>query len=93
MIKKCVLCGNEFNTKNARQTICNNNHILKCTNCNKDIIVTSSDWYKKNMYLTKHIIFCDNKCSIQYNKLQNSMKDITLILTRLKNYTKILQLL
>lgn len=70
MIKKCILCGNEFNTKNAKQIVCNANHILKCTNCNKDITVTSSDWYKKNMYLTKHIIFCDNKCSIQYNKLQ-----------------------
>ena len=68
--KTCQLCNKEFITDTLHNdNICNNMHIFKCLNCNKDVLISKnqSDWYKRNLYLTKNQVFCSNKCSIQYN--------------------------
>lgn len=76
IIKKCELCGKNFESDTAVDfNICDDKHIYKCSNCGKDVYVTRNkeDFYKRKMISEQGIIFCDNKCSIQYNQKKKFM--------------------
>ena len=76
IVKKCELCGKNFESDTAVDfNICDDKHIYKCSNCGKDVYVTRNkeDFYKRKMISEQGIIFCDNKCSIQYNQKKKFM--------------------
>lgn len=66
----CKICNKEFESDYIFN-ICNSEHIAKCANCHNEFIINrNTNWHTINMYITNQNIFCSNKCSIQYSKLQ-----------------------
>lgn len=69
--KNCLLCGKEFLTDTKHNdVVCSNIHYYQCKNCGNEVTITKQkdDWYKRNMILKQGQVFCNNKCSIQYNQ-------------------------
>ena len=65
MIKKCEICGMEFNAARHSSRKCNREHHSKCSVCGKDIILTPS---QEQSVLDGRKVTCSKKCRAQVIK-------------------------
>lgn len=66
MIKKCIVCGREFQPKNQLAVICYNDHYNKCRFCGEKFLI------KKLRYIDRD--FCFNKECVDKSRTKNNRK-------------------
>lgn len=94
MIKNCILCGNEFSTKNNRKIYCSKECSVKYSNKNninvnkesKKCLQCNEDFKPKSLYRR----FCSKECYKEWLILNNNknIKECLECHTKIKTYNK-----